>query len=523
MQNKSMDNHNNLHKNILYRMDNSPCHPSIEFYNTFGLAKKSKQYNSCIPYERYSSCNSYKQCNSCIPYEQYNSCNLNSEYNFNKKYSSFDIYIKNKKILKSKRKNTSSHKNTDANLSMPWGIIFYNNNLYIANKSGIITEYTLMGSIAYINPIYVVNSYFAIQLPPNFINGDGDSDGDGGLGLGGGFGQVKGFGPVPVATGQPAVEPTGGHSNPQLLLTPTGIAYNNKNNYIIKTFLDKEFNRAGKHPVNKQINLPATLIIATMEGTINAYNKQLYEQAIIVIDNRNSEALYTGIALTDDYLFVANFGKTKFGYINVFDNCFNPVNLPGAFMDSSIPIGFAPINVVVIDNLIYVMYANKMTFISSSILHLATGTNYKPMPYVGNGIINIFNMDGTLNRRFTSYGKLNIPWAFIKIDNILDLSHNIFPFKKECICPSQIKYSKCCKEINDNCTTPVFIVGNYGDGHINIFNCEGIFLGQLKECDGNVLTIDSLLGMVYVPGSIPSIYAVSNKNKVSSLSLLTDC
>lgn len=265
---------------------------------------------------------------------------------------------------------------------------------------------------------------------------------------------------------------------------PFGIISNSYNNYIINSSSKKE---------------PATLLIASITGAIEAYNEQINSNSTILVINNILKSSYTGIAISEKYLFAANFGFSEFGSVDVFDNNFNPITLPGAFIDPSLPIGYTPFNIVIIDNLIYVIYAikNPLYSIVGPLL---------PLSFMGNGIINIFNMNGTFNKRFTSHGTLNMPWSIIKINNISDISYNIFPLK--------YKYSG-----------PIFMVGNYGDGNINIFDCNGIFLGYLKNCNDRILNMSGLLGMVCISNPKPNIYAVSTsvETKNSLLTLLSNC
>lgn len=77
----------------------------------------------------------------------------------------------------------------------------------------------------------------------------------------------------------------------------------------------------------------------------------------------------------------------------------------------------------------------------------------------GFGYINVFNIDGSFVRRFISGGKLNAPWGIIALS-----------YKN-----------------GGN-----FMIGNNGNGTINIYNSNGHFLYKLKDKYGDVIILDGL-------------------------------
>jgi uncharacterized protein (TIGR03118 family) len=143
---------------------------------------------------------------------------------------------------------------------------------------------------------------------------------------------------------------------------------------------------------------------------------------------------------------VTNFSKGK---IDVFDGHFNRVkDMP--FRDPNLPKGYAPFNIRNIDGKLYVTYA------------LQTADKVDDSAGVGHGFVDIFKPDGTMIKRFASHGKLNSPWGIVKAkpDFIDDGGGKI-------------------------------LVGNFGDGRINVYDHDGNFLGQLMK-DGNPIEIDGL-------------------------------
>jgi len=187
---------------------------------------------------------------------------------------------------------------------------------------------------------------------------------------------------------------------------------------------------------------------------------------LVVIDNSTNGASYKGLTITNNNLYLANFTTgPNTGTVDVFTNTFASV-LPITFVDPSIPITFAPFNVVYIKPFIYVLYAKKDP----------TDPGYD-LAGIGNGYINKFRPDGTLVRRFACQGPLNSPWAMILAPDFLN-----FP------CGS-------------------FLVGNFGDGKIHVYDSIGNFIFTLKSCDGTV--INGLWGLTRGPICTDTIYFAS--------------
>ncbi|HSZ86597.1 MAG TPA: hypothetical protein VK787_11240, partial [Puia sp.] len=53
---------------------------------------------------------------------------------------------------------------------------------------------------------------------------------------------------------------------------------------------------------------------------------------------------------------------------------------------------------------------------------------------------------------------------------------------------------------NDSDDNPSFIlVGNFGDGHINVFALDGSYLGQLQNHNKKTIVIDGLWALSFAP------------------------
>lgn len=137
------------------------------------------------------------------------------------------------------------------------------------------------------------------------------------------------------------------------------------------------------------------------------------------------------------------------GLVETFKPAFSPVTLPGKFTDANLPAGFAPFGIQVIGRQVFVTYA------------LQDALKHDPVVGAGNGIVNIFDMDGNFVKRFATGGPLNAPWG------ITQASGNFGPFSND------------------------ILIGNVGDGTVNAFDpTSGRFLGPLL--DGNGVAISAV-------------------------------
>lgn len=218
---------------------------------------------------------------------------------------------------------------------------------------------------------------------------------------------------------------------------PTGIVFNGTSDF---SFL------AGKTMVASHF------IWATEDGTIAAWGGG--NSATIVADRSKLHAVYKGLALASDggsnFLYATNFHD---GTIDVFDKNFKLVT-GKPFHDPGIPSGFAPFNIRDIGGWLYVTYAKQKL-----------PEKHDDTAGPGNGFVNIFKPDGSLVKRFASRGALNSPWGIIQAT------------------------AGFCKE-----TENAILVGNFGDGHIHVFDDDGRFVGPLKD-EGRAIFIDGLWGL----------------------------
>jgi uncharacterized protein (TIGR03118 family) len=295
----------------------------------------------------------------------------------------------------------------------------------------------------------------AAQTDPNLINPWGVSYGPGGpfwisdnnsglasiYKVAGGSVTVNAIPPITIAP----PSPTAGAA------APTGQVFN-------------PFQAAGAFTL--QDGSPATFLFATEDGTISGWNKAAGSQSIIAVNESQDPsagdetlgegAVYKGLAIgqTDDgpMLYAANF---RHGTVDVFDKSFNHIK---SFTDTSLPQGYAPFNVQVLDNKLFVTFAVQNT------------DKHDDVAGAGNGFVDEFDLQGHLIHRIASHGPLDSPWGLA----IAPMSFGSFAGD--------------------------LLVGNFGDGTIDAFNPHnGQFLGKMLGTDGNPISIGDLWALI--PGN----------------------
>lgn len=177
-----------------------------------------------------------------------------------------------------------------------------------------------------------------------------------------------------------------------------------------------------------------------------------------MINHSSQGAAYKGVAILNSSLTPPALAVTDFhgGFIETFLPGFDPVALPGSFTDPNLPAGYAPFGIQVIGSQVFVTYA------------VQDAAKHDPIAGLGNGVVNIFDMDGNFVRRFATGGALNAPWG------ITQASANFGPFSNN------------------------ILIGNTGDGIINAFDlATGNFVGKLKDGDGHAIVETGLHGLAF--------------------------
>jgi uncharacterized protein (TIGR03118 family) len=230
---------------------------------------------------------------------------------------------------------------------------------------------------------------------------------------------------------------------------PTGQVFNGTSDFVVHS---------------GAASAPALFIFATESGIISGWNPNVPPPPpsadAQVGYTAPDGAIYKGIALASNgganFLYATDFHNNK---IDVLDKNFALTpQAAGAFTDPNLPTGYAPFGIATIGGKLYVSYAQQ-------------DVNAKDdVQGPGKGFIDVYSTDGHLQQRLVSQGKLNAPWGMVQATaNFGDFSNDL-------------------------------LVGNFGDGRINVYNpSTGNFLGTLKT-DGHPISIDGLWGLAFGNG-----------------------
>ena len=203
-------------------------------------------------------------------------------------------------------------------------------------------------------------------------------------------------------------------------------------------------------------------LFSTEEGKILYWNPAVsITDAQVAVDNSGAGAIYKGLAIAGtDRLYATDFHN---GRVDVFDGNFNPVNVPGAFVDPGIPAGYAPFGIQNVGGTIFVTYAKQDADAEDDVAGQ------------GHGFVDRFSTSGTLLGRVATHGQLNSPWG---------------------IAVAPTDFGRFSSDL---------LVGNFGDGEISAFEpqSDGTYelVGQLRTSGNKVLTIDGLWALQFGHGS----------------------
>ena len=234
---------------------------------------------------------------------------------------------------------------------------------------------------------------------------------------------------------------------------PTGQVYNGNGGFLISTIKGQE---------------TALFIFAGEGGTIAAWAKDSGATAVTLyddgVDYGTRHAVYKGLALGtvngESFLYATDLHNNK---IDVFDANFGkPQDMQGKFMDPMMPAGFVPFGIVALNNQLYVTYAKR----DAAMHDETTGA--------GLGYVNVFDFSGNFISRFASAGPLNAPWG---------------------IALAPAGFGSFAGDL---------LIGNFGDGTINIFPPNGTSLatsmGPLTVNNGAMFAVPGLWSLVFGDG-----------------------
>jgi uncharacterized protein (TIGR03118 family) len=194
-----------------------------------------------------------------------------------------------------------------------------------------------------------------------------------------------------------------------------------------------------------------TFLFVGLDGTVSGWRGSLGTTAERLVLGSTSNS-YTGATIGtlsgNTYLYAANF---KSGAIDVIKGSSAQPDLAGNFQDPNLPSGFAPFNIQKLGDTLYVAYAKQ------------SSTSPVGTPGVGNGFVDAYNLDGTLQGRIATQGTLDSPWGLA-------------------IAPSSF-----------GTFAGDLLVGNFGNGRINAYDLSSnSFVSQLNELNGSPVDIDGL-------------------------------
>jgi uncharacterized protein (TIGR03118 family) len=238
------------------------------------------------------------------------------------------------------------------------------------------------------------------------------------------------------------IPPPPGSTDPS---TPTGMVFNGGTGFVVTG------TSGGSGP--------ARFIFATEDGTISGWNPAADPTNAILEVNNSSSAIYKGLAIGTftgaTLLYAANFAE---GRVDVFDSTWHATTVPGGFVDTALPAGYAPFNVQNLGGKIFVSFAQQ-------------GTMPDENDGKGLGYVDAFDTGGNLLMRFEHGPWLNAPWGMaIAPPNFGEFSNRL-------------------------------LVGQFGSGQIAAYDLDsGEFEGLLHGSKG-ALSIDGLWALAFGGGS----------------------
>jgi uncharacterized protein (TIGR03118 family) len=207
---------------------------------------------------------------------------------------------------------------------------------------------------------------------------------------------------------------------------------------------------------------PASFIFCTEDGTVSGWNGTVSPAgaATISVDNTKANSVFKGCVIggtaAAPVLYVTDFRN---GVVDMFDANFKPIASTTAFLDPSIPTGFAPFGIANFGGKIYVTYAKQ------------DAAKHDDVAGASLGYVDVFDASGNLVTQLISKGLLNSPWGM----QIAPATFGQF--------------------------SGALLVANFGDGTINAFDpAKGTPLGTLKDSTGHTLTIPGLWGLLFGNG-----------------------
>ncbi len=210
-----------------------------------------------------------------------------------------------------------------------------------------------------------------------------------------------------------------------------------------------------------------SLIVVTGRGAVLGWRPEGGAVATVRADIAPNRAAYTGAAIAHiqrrPFLYVADFLNRE---VVMFDRAYTRFEAPGGFRDVNLPSEFAPFNVFAYHDVLLVAYAKRAP------------DGVEDFPGAGNGYVNLFDAKGYLIQRVVTRAELNSPWGMaVAPDGFGHLAGR-------------------------------FLVGNSGDGRINVYKIglapyglRADFEGPLGDAQRRPIVIDGLRAIAFGPGA----------------------
>ena len=219
-------------------------------------------------------------------------------------------------------------------------------------------------------------------------------------------------------------------------------------------------------PTGQVFNASATdftgdkFIFVTEDGTVSGW--QPGKGALLHDDYSSIKAVFKGVGLGPSMLYVADFHNNA---VDVFDATYAQISVKGGFKHPALPAGYAPFNVFVDGTRVFVSYAKQ------------DSAKHDDVKGAGHGYVDLFDTQGTFQSRLVSAGVLNSPWGMA-------------------IAPASF-----------GSLAGALLVGNFGDGHINVFTLgedgyggvTATNAGVIGDENGKTLVVDGLWDLAVSP------------------------
>jgi uncharacterized protein (TIGR03118 family) len=203
---------------------------------------------------------------------------------------------------------------------------------------------------------------------------------------------------------------------------------------------------------------PASFIFASEDGQIRAWRGG---STALVTAHGGPGAVYKGLAIAQPtpgqpLLYATDFHNAR---VDVFNGAWGLVTPPGAFVDPSLPDGYAPFGIQTIGSRVFVTYA------------MQDADAHDEVAGMSRGFVDAYDLQGNLLARVAQHGQLNAPWGLAQAPD------SFGPFAGD------------------------LLVGNFGNGQINAYeelpNGHFEHRGTLSDASGGKLAIDGLWALEF--------------------------